>query len=199
MTRIPPEWADSFRALQRGWTGEFSLEDMDGYLLILGRLTPDIVEAAIVRLALSGRKFFPRPSASDIAGEAQRIVRPDLEPVSFVQVWDAIRAAGRVVPRDLTPSQACRWVGEQVADELGVIPGAFAASAWADLRRSENVDGLRRSLSREWESHEPLVRERALLAGVEPSTPEQVVLRRGRRSLRIDPAAGPAVLTEGQA
>ncbi len=67
-------WGLIGEILDRAWPGDFTEADEFVYRTVLADYPPDVIAGALKRLVASGREFYPRPSASDVAGECNALM-----------------------------------------------------------------------------------------------------------------------------
>lgn len=203
--RNPDPWNTVARTLADIWPGQFNRDVFASYRRVLeGRYAPEVVIASIANLVSTGAKFYPRPSASEIAAECNTIARPELREVSWTAFWTSFQAAGkhRDYPRSDTPAGKAAFVGQTVSAELGPIAGAFAASINEGIAReplgdTDKVGAIVARYSKDWREFQADHRGRALRGGHIP-TPAQVLQRSDRTPLVLIPASqGLAVLPTG--
>ncbi len=130
-------WDHIAAALDVGWGGAFT----DPELLVLRGLLrsypADVVLRALEHLTISGRKFYPRPSASDIAAECNRLLGRDGDPADFDAPSYAeisLKAEGAAWDERGREAGANR-----VERECGAVVAAWFREGGRELIRSMNL------------------------------------------------------------
>lgn len=158
MTWTTEKWEAYCALVEEAWAGEFDDATRQAWRVLLDPVDPEAAGAALLRLAHSGRKFYPRPAVSDLLAELRADPsRPAFE--EMLLLVGAVLAArppypGRLIT--LEEEQAARvarlgevhplvrsFVVRQGLERLGSIP--LDDPDWGEKHR--------RDLRERWDQH----------------------------------------------
>jgi hypothetical protein len=148
MTWTDEQW-DAFCALiAGGWGGDFADSERAAYRVLLDGVEPQAAILAVRELVLSGREFYPRPTASDIAASA----RGDSSTPTFDEMLLLLRRAMKAVDPSERIAAAhplvASFVDRQGWDRLRTLP--LDCPDWGEKTRRE----LREAWDRHVESQD---------------------------------------------
>lgn len=142
MTWTDEQWNAFCALIAGGWGGDFADSERAAYRVLLDRIEPQAAIVAVRELVLSGREFYPRPTASDIAACAHA----DPSVPTFDEMLILIRRAAK---RDGAQDEAlahplvASFVARQGWDRLRLLP--IDDPEWGEKHR--------RDLYGAWERH----------------------------------------------
>lgn len=158
MTWTTDGWEAFCALVEEAWPGEFDDRQSEAWRVLLDPVDPEAAGAALLRLAHSGRTFYPRPAVSDLLAELRSDPgRPAFEEMLLL-VGTVLAARppypGRMITaEEETRARATRllelhpmvqsFVARQGLQRLGSLP--LADEEWGEKHR--------RDLQERWEQH----------------------------------------------